>query len=125
MTTALLVAKIVGLAYIVIGLGILINKSYYQKLIDGFMKEESALYLGGLMSFVIGFLIVTYHNVWVNSWVVLVTIIGWLALIKGILLLLAPKAIISISKFGLKNMPLAGILVLILGLIFGYFGFIA
>ena len=77
------------------------------------------------MAITVGLLIIHYHNNWVNNWTVLVTIFGWIALVKGILLLAVPK-LSTIFKALHKSeniykyiAPVA----IILGVVFGYFGF--
>ena len=78
------------------------------------------------MTAVIGLLIVIYHNRWTKSWAVLITILGWLALIKGILLIAFPQFVHSLSErmltdFGSRIFPYVA---LCLGLLFAYFGFV-
>lgn len=121
------VAQVAALVYLSIGIGMLVDKAYYKKLFDDIFKDTSAIYLGGFMALIAGFAIVTYHNVWEQSWVVLVTIIGWLALVKGVLLLAFPSSFLAWSKslFGPKNMGTYSFIILVLGLVFGYFGFVA
>lgn len=123
METSILVAKILGLCYVVLGLGILINGAYYKKVFNKFMDDSSFLFIGGVMSLVLGFLILNVHNVWVKDWTVLVTIIGWIALVKGIVLLVAPKFLVDFSRSILKHTTVIGVGVLIMGGIFGYLGF--
>jgi len=125
MGTALLVAKVFGVVYVVAGLGMLVNKDYYKKMMKEMMKSSSYMFFGGMMSLALGVIIVLYHNVWVQDWVVLVTIIGWLAVLKGVLLLLAPKALVKVSRIYLDNMNLVGVGALVMGLVFGYFGYLA
>ncbi len=128
METSIFIAKLLGLAYTVIGLGMLLNGKYYKKQFDAMMKEAGVWYLGGVMALLVGYLIVSAHNVWEGSWVVLITIIGWMALLKGLLLLLFPAWFMDWSA-GLfkksKTMSTWGIFALVLGLVFVYFGFIA
>jgi len=124
METSILVAQILGLVYVVIGLGMLINGAYYKKAFDELLKNSGFMLLGGMMALVVGFLIVSNHNVWVQDWTVLVTIIGWLALLKGVLIFLAPKFLIKLSSSILKKTNLIGLFAIILGLVFGYFGFL-
>jgi uncharacterized protein YjeT (DUF2065 family) len=125
MELSVLVAQIFGLVYVMFGLGMLINGSYYKKALDEMMNNSGFMVFGGMISLVIGFLLVRSHNVWVGDWTVLVTILGWLALVKGVLLLLAPNFLVDISKSILKNTQVVGVGALILGLILGYFGFYA
>jgi len=127
MDVSIFIAKIIGLVYVVIGLGMFLNGKYYKKMVDSMMKESSVWYFGGIVALIIGFLIVSVHNVWEFSWVVLVTIIGWMAFLKGLLLLMAPKWMMSMGmgifkKF--KSFSILGIIIVIVGLIFSYFGFL-
>ena len=120
-----MIAQIFAIAYVLLGLGMIINGAYYKKTFDSLLKNSGLMFFGGVMALVVGFLIIRVHNLWVKDWTVLITIIGWLALIKGAVLLLAPKALVDISRPMLKNTAFLGVFVLILGLIVGYFGFLA
>ena len=125
MNTSIFIARIFAVAYLTIGLGMIISGSYYRKALEDMMKNAGFMYLGGIMALIAGYLIVFYHNIWVNDWTVIVTIIGWLALVKGILLLMFPKWMLKISKPIIKMVGTSyGFIPVILGLIFGYFGFI-
>ena len=42
------------------------------------------VYLSGALFFVAGLAIVRIHNLWVAGWPVLVTVLGWLALLLGL-----------------------------------------
>jgi hypothetical protein len=54
-------------------------------------KNTALTYFMGFTAVIIGFLMMNYHNVWEKNWTVLITIMGWLALIKGVLIIgLAP-----------------------------------
>jgi len=90
METSILIAKIIGLIYVAFGVGLLLNKSYYIKAINSLLEDSSYFIIGGLLAIIIGILIIEYHNIWSNDWTVLITIIGWIALIKGIILLAFP-----------------------------------
>lgn len=127
MDLSIFVAQILALAYLSIGLGLLFNRKYYVKAFPEMMKNHSVFYLGGVMALIIGYLLVTYHNFWVKDWTVIITILGWGALIKGITLLAFPEQMMKFSKHMVtkKNIGVITTFVLTLGLIFGYFGFIA
>ena len=125
METSVLVAQILGLVYVVLGLGLLINGAYYKKAFDELLKSPAFMFFGGALAIVVGFLIVNVHNFWVKDWTVLITIIGWGALLKGVLIFLAPNFLIDFSRPMLKNINVLGSGVLIFGLVMGYFGFFA
>ncbi len=125
METSILVARMFAVVYIVVGIGMVLNAAYFKKVFDGMWKESGMIVLGGMMSLLAGFLLVTYHNLWVKDWTVVITVFGWLALLKGILIFLFPKPFAAFSKLFLKNIQLFGVFALVLGLFFGYFGYVA
>jgi len=118
--------QIFSLVYIAVGIGILINPDFYKKLFEDFTENASALYLGGIMALAFGYLIVAFHNTWTKDLSVIITIVGWLALIKGILILIQPKIIVALSKAIMKKesfLKIEAIVVIILGLAFSFLGF--
>jgi len=127
MDLSIFVAQAAAIVYLAVGVGMLVDKKYYAKLFDGIMKDMTAMYVGGFMALIIGFTLVTFHNDWVKSWEVLVTILGWLALVKGVMLLAFPTTFQSIIKSWVssKNLNKYAPVAIVLGLVFGYFGFVA
>ena len=71
------------------------------RLVRVYMKEfgESALLtlFLGMTGIIGGLAVVLSHNVWVADWRVLVTLFGWAALIKGIVLLASPDLLRDIG----------------------------
>lgn len=126
MELSILIARMLGVFYVVIGLGILLNGKFYRNIIDYYINSPGAIYLGGVIALVVGFLIVSYHNIWDGSWRVIISIIGWIALVKGISLLTFPAALMKLAKplfLTKRSTVITGIIVLGLGLVFVYFGF--
>ncbi|MFH1284799.1 MAG: hypothetical protein ABIJ26_06685 [Candidatus Margulisiibacteriota bacterium] len=128
MEISVFIAKFFALLFVAIGLGMLIDRVYYHKMTKTIVKAPATIYLGGLLALLIGFILVESHNVWIKDWSVIITVLGWLALVKGVLLLLLPRPMMSLASRLVKgkNAPLVyGIILLVLGLVVGYFGFIA
>lgn len=125
MEFSLFVAKIIAITYLSFGIGVLLNPKYYKKVFQKLINNPSYLILGGFIAIIIGFIIVENHNIWTNDWTVIITVIGWAALIKGILLLAFPK-FTGLFKNVFNNrlfIKILGPAAIILGLIFMYFGF--
>lgn len=121
------VAQVVAVSYLAIGVGMLADKAHYKKFLEEMYKDSLGLYIGGFIALIAGFSLVSFHNFWVKDWTVLVTLIGWAALIKGVLILGMPTHFSKWSKhmFKPKNMHVYSLIVLGLGLVFAYFGFLA
>jgi len=122
MEITFLVARILALTYISAGIAALTGKISFQKMAEDFEKSPVLVFLSGFLALVIGMILVHYHNIWVKSWVVIITIVGWVTLIKGITLIAFPQ-FISFFKKKYKNTMGWGIFMIVLGLIFGYIGF--
>lgn len=125
METSVLLAQVIGLMYLGFGIGMVLHKSYYKKAFDEAMESKAFMIYGGMIAFAAGFFMVHVHNIWVKDWQVLVTIIGWIALIKGLMLFIMPETMLKISKPMMKKMDKLGFLVVLMGLVFAYFGFYA
>jgi uncharacterized protein YjeT (DUF2065 family) len=119
--------QVLGIVYLVVGIGILINPAFYKKLITTFTESPPAIYLSGLVALVIGYLLVTSH-IWAKDWSVIITIFGWAALIKGLFLIVLPKVSIKVSnafKEMKKFLKVWGIVVAIVGGLLAWVGFFA
>ena len=87
------------------------------------VNNQGLLWVTGLVTFVMGTVMLALYNTWSKSWRVLVTIIGWLALIKGAVLMLFPQVMTLYVNF-LSNttLTLSGIYAIVLGGLFLFLG---
>jgi len=60
---------------------------------SGIWETNSAplVYLNGLLLFVAGLSIVRVHNLWTRGWPVMVTLVGWAAILLGLFRMFAPE----------------------------------
>ncbi len=120
--------QLAGIPLFVMGLVWVIRPQSLKQIIKDMAANKGALLLAGISAFVIGYLIVAFHNVWSGGSTVIITVIGWLALLKGLFITIAASAnmdlyavIARIRKFFVV-LPW---LVLIVGLVALYFGYFA
>ena len=101
---------------VIMGLIILVRGKVFLEEIFKLVEDKSFLVFGGYLALFLGLGTVVLHNVWVEDWRVIITVFGWLTLIKGVLLLGFSKSYASYIKFisALKNKPT---LILILAVI--------
>jgi len=126
METSVLIAKIISVIYLSFGVGLIFNTSFYKKGIEKLLDSAGFTILAGMIAVIIGIVIIEFHNIWGKNWTIVITIIGWIALIKGILLLAFPKSMVFFQPmFQSENLyKFLAPLVILFGLIFAYFGFI-
>ena len=124
MDTSILIGRILAVIYLTVGVGMALNKQFYQEMIEDFCENKALLYFGGVMALAVGFLIVTFHNDWTISWTILITLIGWMGLAKGIWILIFPKMAIRKSRKWAQSIQWAINSALIIGIILGYCSFV-
>ena len=122
MELSVLVARIIAIVYLAAGIGALSGRISFKKIVENFESSQALTYLAGFMALMIGMILVHYHNIWVKDWIVLITVIGWLSLLKGIMLISCPQCI-SFFKSWYENTRIWGIFLIVVGLIFAYLGF--
>ena len=114
MEISILFARFLGPLFIIITVGVLLNLKNYQKMMEDFFKNSALIYIGGVMALVFGILVVMFHNVWVLNWTVIITILGWSSLIKGILLIVFPNMLFKMTEMCRKNTAVLAIHVVII-----------
>ena len=128
MTTSIFLARLLGPFLLAVGVGILINPKPFYTMTSEVVRSVTLVYLFGLLDFAAGLAIVLTHNVWAANWRVLITILGWLMLIRGAVRILAPETIMGFAAKVIGNkqlIPISGIVTGVLGLVFFYFGYMA
>jgi uncharacterized membrane protein HdeD (DUF308 family) len=80
------------------------------------------LYVWGLLALLIGAVIVVFNNLWTSGLPLLVTILGWLALVKGAFIVVFPGAAGPLYQRLNKSwmLVLCGVIVFVLGVILLY-----
>lgn len=85
-------AAILGPAYAVLGLSVLLYAKSWQTLIHQWIENHFLLFPIALFELVVGLFIVRQYNVWEGNVWVLVTLTGWCMLVEGLFYMLAPGA---------------------------------
>lgn|SRR5262249_18983111 len=118
MPTSKTIAALIGPTLAAIALGMLFNLGAFPALAEQVSREPALIFLSGVLLFVAGLTIVRVHNAWSGGWPVLVTILGWLARIGGLIRILLPTRLAEMAAgFGQNTglITVAGIVLLVIG----------
>ena len=126
MTLSNFLAELWGISLVLLSLSLLIKEKYVKRLFAA-VEEEATAFCWGMTALIIGVAMVLSHNVWVQNWQVVITIFGWLSLIKGLSLLFFPELAKEwVGKIKDKQwLPIALVVALFIGLALTYLGFTA
>lgn len=114
-------AKVIGLYLIITCGAMLVRRKRLMVIVEQFIENSAMTLLSGIMSLILGLLMVVSHNVWVFNWRILITLIGWLTLIKGIAWLYFPSAMRQYAERMVENKTYMATLVV--SLVIGFFLF--
>ena len=98
MESSIFFARLLGLYLVIVATGILFNLKTYQRMMEDFCKNVALVYLGGVLALFFGLIVVLLHNVWVANWTVIITIFGWLGIIKGAWLIVLPNTVARFTE---------------------------
>jgi len=113
------VLEFAGLFIALFGIGFILSGRHYLKLLDGIKNNGAILLTFGGINLIIGYLLVANYNTWVWDWPIIITVIGWLALLKGVVIMVFPTFHLRIADWFLnvlgKNVGMLGGILLVLG----------
>ncbi len=83
METSLILARFWSILVMTFAIVFLIHPKSLERL-NSYLEDEKFVFIIGFFSFILGLTTILLHNIWEANWSIMVTIFGWIALIKGI-----------------------------------------
>ena len=126
MTHSKLIAALIGPVLTAMGIAMLVNHSRFPAMIGQLAQDQGLIFLTGILSLLGGLAIVRVHNIWTGGWPVIITVLGWLAILGGLVRMWFPhKAAMIAETFAGNSTALivGGLLVLVLGAFLTYKAF--
>lgn len=97
METSLILAQIIGPILFVMGFRMAINADGMRAIGEQFIESPVMIYMSGFIALTLGLVIVTFHNVWIADWPGVITLLGWLAVLAGVIRMLMPGVVTAIG----------------------------
>jgi len=115
---AVLIARLVGPTFIAIAAGVLLNASFYVGAVVEAVHSPTLVYISGIASLLAGLAMVNAYTAWTADWRVVVTILGWILVIAGIVRILIPQLVTPLATTlfsGPTSLSITAIIVLVIG----------
>jgi hypothetical protein len=119
----LFLARLLGPTFAAVSLGMLINLGMYEAMIAEALHFGILFYLSGLLSLLAGLTIVNLHNRWQMDWRVIITVLGWLMTIGGIIRIVLPQVAIAAASAIYSGSAATMVVALLIGTLGAFLSF--
>lgn len=123
MHRAMELAAIFGPFLTIMGLWMLLYIENMMKVMGSLKTSPGAFYILGLINLLLGLTIINIYNNWTLDLSFLVTLLGWVMVLRGILVFFVPQLVIKTTMSKQKTIHYMGIIPLIWGLLLSWFAF--
>lgn len=122
MEITIYLAKFWGSLFMI--LGILSIAGKFLGRVINYTEDKTITISTGYITFLLGLITVTLHNIWVLNWQVLITILGWVTLFKGIEKIGFPDRVNKKAQMFKGKQILWGGVIFLIGLGFFYLSYL-
>ncbi|HKM63482.1 MAG TPA: hypothetical protein VJY39_13435 [Acidisphaera sp.] len=126
MGPSLFIARLLGPMLVVVGIALLLRPHLFKDVMADFLRSAALIYLAGFFGLLGGLALVLTHNLWVADWWLIVTLIGWLAVLRAVVTIMRPEWIVAAGRAIVGREAFirgSGGADLALGLVLSWFGY--
>jgi len=123
MLTPIALASIFGPILVFLGIWMLLYQDNVKKVVESFQKTPAILYLTGMINLILGLTFITSFNVWKANFEILVTLLGWVFFIRGLIIFFLPNAILKLLKAQENAYVFFGLISVVWGLALSWLAF--
>jgi uncharacterized membrane protein len=128
MPVSIFIAKLLGPIYVLVGIALLFRPQAFRALLQEFIASPVLIYLAGVLGLLGGWALVLSHNVWTLDWRLIITLLGWVMVVRAVVTIFRPQWIVSLGSKLLEHRGIflgAAVINLGIGLVLSYFGYSA
>ncbi len=127
MQTSLFIARLLGPMFVVLGIALPLRQQMFRSILDEFIRSGVLMYLAGFFGLLGGIALVLTHNLWVPDWRIIITLIGWVTLVRALITIFQPRWMVAAGTAILDRRGVflvAAVFNLVIGLVLSYFGYV-
>jgi uncharacterized protein YjeT (DUF2065 family) len=118
------VATVIAWLVLLLGISYMVQAGHWAELARDALRYPHQYFPMVMMILVLGLTVVTLHNVWVADWPVVITVFGWIMVLKSMIYLLAPQVMTVFVAWAEASLALwirvGGLLLAVLGAVLVY-----
>ena len=121
-------AKLFGPVLVILGLSLLVRGQSFVGVFQDVLYSPTLIFVLCVLGLLGGIAVILAHNVWAKDWRLIITILGWVATIESAVWLIVPHTMLQRIIMPLLSpsfLLVYGIVVLLLGGVLSYFGYLA
>jgi hypothetical protein len=114
---------LMGIYELAAGLAGFTGSISWSAIIDEFDRSPALTFMTGFVVFALGGAVILVHCIWTDPLAIVVSTIGWIAAVEGLLLMAVPRPLLAFSRRLVANQGLIsllatgfGLLLILLGL---------
>jgi lipid-A-disaccharide synthase-like uncharacterized protein len=108
---------LMGLYELAAGVAGFTGRISWLAILDEFERSPALTFITGFMVFALGGVVILVHCIWTDPLAILVSAIGWIAAVEGLLLMVAPGPLFAFSRRLAGNQRLISLLAIAFGLL--------
>ena len=98
MPASIFIARLLGPLIAIVGLALLANAEVFRAVLKEFIHSPALSYLAGFFGLLGGIALILVHNLWVPDWRIVITLLGWLTIVRGVVTVFRPQWISAVGK---------------------------
>lgn len=120
-------AQIWGPILVAIGVGFFVSRAYYVRIYRDLEQAPFAVLFFGMVAMAAAIAQISFHNTWDTLPEIIITLLGWALLIKGVVCVVVPRLADKGGDFtvGLKIVPAVGSIAIVIGAYLSWFAYFA
>ncbi len=126
--TTFILARILGPLLVVAGVMLISQHARMRAMLGDFLGDDALMAFAGFTTLAIGLALIALHQRWDSISAGIISVLGWIMLARGAVLLLAPSLVRDAAFYVLTQpniMPIAGCVIALIGVWLSYAGYIA
>jgi len=116
-------ARIFGPLFFIAGLWTLLRGEEVRKMWSSVKSNPGLFYLNGMLNLFFGFFILSTYHSWSFGLALLLTLIGWLYVIRGIIVLFMPEKVMEFADKMEDKQKMLAFIPLVIGFLLSWLAF--